>query len=242
MGKQSKRRRVARVGRRAPARGPAQPDPASMASLAQAPLAALPVHNWVRAELVAPPKSPAPPPSPPSPPPPATLVLSGELTDQGACLGVYSLLEDVQSHGAPVWRHTSRDRCIAHYENGTWLVQQAKNVGRNDNCHMRFSDPSVVFPHLSALPWEEFDSDAHIWIRAHVFQCVDDPSGEIAALYLKREMQAERERQAARQRAQQLKPAGQNAKSFTQPKKKMCRDCLTDPLKGGSRCFVCDPH
>ena len=87
---------------------PAHPDPTSMASLAQAPLAALPVHNWVRvpepmhnwvrAELVAPPKSPAPPPSPPSPPPPATLVLSGELTDQGSCLGVYSLL-DVQVHG-----------------------------------------------------------------------------------------------------------------------------------------------
>jgi len=85
---------------------PAHPDPTSMASLAQA-LAALPVHNWVRAEpmhnwvrgeLVAPPKSPAPPPSPPSPRPPATLVLSGELTDQGSCLGVYSLL-DVQVHG-----------------------------------------------------------------------------------------------------------------------------------------------
>ena len=78
-------------------------------------------------------------------------------------------------------------------------------------------------------------------------------------MYPKREMQAERERQATRERAQ-LKPAGQNAKSFTQPKKKMCRDdltenwfllfsnetlnthCLTDPLKGGSRCFVCDPH
>ena len=105
---------------------------------------------------------------------------------------------------------------------------------------MRFPDPCVGFPHLSALPWEEFDSYAQIWIRAHVSQCVDDPSGEIAALYLKREMQAER--QAARERAQQLKPAGQNAKSFTQPKKKMCHDCLADPLKGGSRCFVCDPH
>ena len=100
-----------------------------MASLAQAPLAALPVHNWVRvpepmhnwvrAELVAPPKSPAPPPSHAASPPPATLVLSGELTDQGACLGVYS------------------------------LVEQA---------------------HLSALPWEEFDSYAQIWIRAHVSQ------------------------------------------------------------------------
>ena len=156
---------------------------------------------------------------------------------------------------------------IAQHETGTWLVQQAKNVGRNDICHMRLSDPSVVFPHLSALPWEEFDSGAQIWIRAHVSQCVDDPSGEIAALYLKREMQAERERQAVRQRAQ-LKPAGQNAKSFTQPKKKMCRDdltenwfllfsnetlnthcltdplnthCLTDPLKSGSRCLVRSP-
>ena len=208
-----------------------------MASLAHA---AMPVHNWVRAELVAPPKSPAPPPSHAASPPPATLVLSGELTDQGACLGVYSLVE--QAHGSPVWRHTSQDRYISQCQNGTWLVQQAKNVGRNSVCHMRFCDPSVVFPHLSALPWEEFDSYAQIWIRAHVCQCVDDPSGEIAALYLKREMQVERERQAARERAQQLKPAAQNANSFTQPKKKMCHDCLADPLKGGSRCFVCDPH
>ena len=60
-------------------------------------------------------------------------------------------------------------------------------------------------------------------------------------MYPKREMQAERERQA-RERAQQLKPAGQNTKSFTQTKKKMCRDCLADPLRGGSRCFLCDPH
>ena len=155
---------------------------------------------------------------------------------------MYSLVEGVKINGAPVWKHTSRDRCIAQHQNGKWLVQQSMNVGRNDNCHMRFSDPTVLFPHLSTLQWEEFDSDAQIWIRAPVFQCIDDPSGEIAALYLKREMQAERERQAARERAQQLKPAARNAKSFTQPKSKMCRDCLADPLKGGSRCFVCDPH
>ena len=24
--------------------------------------------------------------------------------------------------------------------------------------------------------------------------------------------------------------------------RQMCRDCQADPLKGGSRCFVCDPH
>jgi hypothetical protein len=30
---------------------------------------------------------------------------------------------------------------------------------------MRFSDPCVVFPHLSALPWEEFDSGAQMWIQ-----------------------------------------------------------------------------
>ena len=219
-----------------------------MASLAQAPVAALAVHDWVRAEPADPPptSSQSPSPFPATPPPPSTLVLAGELRDQGECLGVYCLL-DAKVYGGPVWQHRTRDRFLAKHKDGSWLVQQNKNVGHNDYCHMRLSDPSNALPHLSAAAWEEFDSDAQLWVRAHVFQCIEDASGELSSLHLKREKQAVLEKQAAKERAQQERLAAENGfyrpiKSYMPPKKKPCRECLEDPLKGGSRCFACDPR
>ena len=243
------------------------------------PLSALPSYDWVLADLApapAPSKSPAPAPSkspapatqgpaqPAAPPPPATLVLSGELKDQDTCLGVYDLVAGATVHGSPVWRHVSRDRFIARFRDGTWLIQTQKNVvGLTDVCFMRFCDPSVALPHQSALVWEEFDSAAQMWIRAPVFTVREDASGELASLHLKRERQAEKERRAEReaQAVRELARASELAQERTlttqsafqrptkgrtqptQPKKKMmCSDCLADALKGGSRCFVCDPR
>ena len=227
-------------------------------SLATPPLSALPPYDWVLADLApapAPPQSQAQGPAPTQgPPPPATLVLSGELKDQGPCLGVYGLVAGATVNGSPVWRHVSRDRCISKYRDGSWLVQTQKNVlGRTDVCFMRMCDPSVPLPHQSAVVWEEFDSAAQMWISAPVFTIRTDASGELASLHLKREQQAAREAQAAREEqaarelAQQRKPTTQRAfqrpsKGHTQPKKNLCRDCLDDPLAGGSRCFVCDPR
>ena len=243
-------------------------------SFAVPPLSALPSYEWVLADLApapAPPKSPAPATQghaqPDGPPPPATLVLSGELKDQGACLGVYDLVAGATVNESPVWRHASRDHFIARYRDGNWLIQTQKNVvGLTDICFMRFCDPSVALPHQSAVVWEEFDSQAQTWIRAPVFAVREDASGELASLHLKRERQAERERRAEReaQAARELQAASELAlqrklttqsgfqrptKGRTQPtqptqpkKKMMCSDCLADALKGGSRCFVCDPR
>ncbi len=124
---------------------------------------------------------------------------------------------------------------------GHWLVQQAKNVGINDYCHLRLPDSSVAFPHLSSVIWEEYDSaDSRAWIDAPVFQCAEDSSGELANMYLKRERNAalEVERQ---KKLSAHSHVSSGSRSLT-ARRTLCRDCLEDPLKGGSRCFDCDPR
>lgn len=125
---------------------------------------------------------------------------------------------------------------------GHWLVQQAKNVGVNDYCHLRLPDSSVAFPHLSSVMWEEYDSaDSRAWVDAPVFQCAEDSSGELADTFLKRERNAalEVERQ---KKLSAHSHVSSNSRSITNARRSLCRDCLEDPLKGGSRCFDCDPR
>ena len=175
-------------------------------------------------------------------PPPASLVLTGELKDQETSLGVYVLVEDCTVNDCPVWQHISRDRCIAKYRNGHWLVQQTKNVGVNDYCHLRLPDSTVPLPHLSSVMWEEFDSaEARAWIDAPVCQCAEDSGGELALTYLKREENAEREVERKKKLNAHCYSTRSNS-SYAPPTRMLCRDCLEDPLKGGSRCFACDPR
>jgi len=39
------------------------------------------------------------------------------------------VVEGRTAHGGPVWKHVSKDRCIAKISNGNWVVQIEKKVG-----------------------------------------------------------------------------------------------------------------
>ena len=39
------------------------------------------------------------------------------------------VVEGRTAHGGPVWKHVSKDRCIAKISNGNWMVQIEKKVG-----------------------------------------------------------------------------------------------------------------
>ena len=82
---------------------------------------AYPAHDWMRTEHA----DLMPLPERALPKPPTSLVLSGELKDQESCLGVYTLVEDFSANGCPVWQHSSRDRYIAKYRNGTHTEQSS---------------------------------------------------------------------------------------------------------------------
>ena len=171
-------------------------------------------------------------PQPAVPPTAGSLVLTGDLKDQETCLGVYLHVPGCTVHGSPVWKHAQKDRWIARYADGQWLIQQRRNVGSTDICHMRLCNPSTDFPHHSGQIWEEYDSKLQRWLEAPVFQCADDPSGERALLYNKRDAQ----------RIKELETSGSPSKfKPVKQSRSLCRDCLEDPLKGGSRCFTCNP-
>jgi len=108
---------------------------------------------------------------------PATLVLSGELQHQGACLGMYALdkvhtergTKVRTAHGREVWRHERGDMCIAKISGGNWAVQKEADVGVKDICVLRLLDADTAFLHRSGVAWEEALDD--VWHAAAGLKC-----------------------------------------------------------------------
>ena len=105
--------------------------------------------------------------------PPTWMTLHGKISYQFQCKGAYELVCNGFETGCPVWRHATNDRWIVRHQEGLWIVQSEKNLGRNDVCFMRLRDDTVSSPDHSNVSWEEFNIDVRRWVRAAAF-CFED--------------------------------------------------------------------
>ena len=109
--------------------------------------------------------------------PPVKLALCGQLKHQAQCVGIYSLVPQREANGWPVWKHTSQDRWIVR-DDGKWLVQEEKNMGKNRNSHVQVVDNSEMYPHATSKQWMEWGSisaEQKDWVPAPSLKCFSDP-------------------------------------------------------------------
>ena len=97
------------------------------------------------------------------------LVMSGDATYKGASLGVYRLEVGREANGWPVWKHVSKDLCIARSAGGDWVVQLDEHVGMNDLAFMRLIDDAMAMPQECSAEWQEVDSNG--WYGAPQVKC-----------------------------------------------------------------------
>ena len=57
-----------------------------------------------------------------------------------------------------MWKHVSKDRCIAVISNGSWVVQREHEVRVKNAAYMLLRDTTAVLPHQSKVVWKVSDN------------------------------------------------------------------------------------
>ncbi len=109
---------------------------------------------------------------------PHTLVLSGRVSHQASCLGVYLRDDSKVVNGSPVWRKVGSNFHLAKCSSGMWLVQMEEYVGVSDKAHIKLVESVLVSKpwHESACTWQEYRDEGAEWIGMPWFRVIADPS------------------------------------------------------------------